>query len=262
MNGFRNIRLLLFLGLLGTFAVLGACNDDDDDGGTAPPTGDGPYDLEFTGALGPHAGQMLRVLVIDENSGAIVANETATLPADGTFAFDWTGILSDGAAYRIDFYADHDGDGKYDEPPTDHAWRIALGAVTGDVSRDFQHDTNFTDIEASFEFDLEFTATLAPHAGQTMRLVVVDDSDGEVYASEQAVIGADGAVSMHWHALLEDGDDYDIVFYADHNGNGACDAPPTDHGWRVELDEVRGPATTHFDHDTNFYADVCGSFTP
>ena len=49
--------------------------------------------------------------------------------------------------YNIDFYADHNGNGFYDPPPTDHAWRLSFNSSTGDVVQDFTHNTNFTDIQ-------------------------------------------------------------------------------------------------------------------
>jgi len=49
--------------------------------------------------------------------------------------------------YNIDFYADHNGNGIYDAPPTDHAWRLTFNSSTGDFIQDFTHNTNFTDIQ-------------------------------------------------------------------------------------------------------------------
>jgi hypothetical protein len=239
--------------------ILGGVGCSDDDDPATPPT-TGSHDLTFTGTLGPHANQMLRVLVIRDSDGAIAANETVTLPGDGTFSFDWANILADGDSYRIDFYADFNGDGECDSPPVDHSWRIGLGTVNGDVTRDFQHDTNFTDVCDSFEFRLRFTASLAPHAGQTLWVAIVKDSSGgETIQIDQVTVPADGAVAFSWDRILDDGEDYFIDFYADHNGNGQCDAPPADHAWRIAIDDVRGPLDRDFQHDTNF-TEVCGSF--
>jgi hypothetical protein len=47
----------------------------------------------------------------------------------------------------VDFYADHNGNGVYDPPPADHAWRLELNDVAGDSELDFTHNTNFTDIQ-------------------------------------------------------------------------------------------------------------------
>jgi hypothetical protein len=255
MKKFPRFLLTMVAGLL----ILGVAGCSDDDDPATPPAGNS-HDLTFTGTLGPHANQMLRVLVIRDSDGAIAANETVTLPGDGTFSFAWSNILADGANYRIDFYADFNGDGECDSPPVDHSWRIGLGTVNGDVARDFQHDVNFTDVCDSFEFGLRFTASLAPHAGQTLWVAIVKDSSGgETIEIDQTTVPADGQVAFEWPRILEDGEDYHIDFYADHNENGQCDAPPADHAWRISLDEVRGPAERDFQHNTNF-TEVCDSF--
>lgn len=49
--------------------------------------------------------------------------------------------------YNIDFYADHNGNGIFDAPPVDHAWRLSFNSSSGDIEQDFTHNTNFTDIQ-------------------------------------------------------------------------------------------------------------------
>jgi hypothetical protein len=45
---------------------------------------------------------------------------------------------------------------------------------------------------------------------------------------------------------------YNIDFYADFNENGMYDVPPTDHAWRIVLDDVNGDTTISFVHNTTF----------
>lgn len=243
-------------------AAFTACSDDDDDPSN-PVAVNGPFDLTFTGTVAPHAGQKLHVIVLRTDDGSVAAHDEITVPGDGTFSFTWVDILAKGASYRIDFYADHNGDDSCNDPPNDHAWRISVGPVTADVTRDFQHDTNFTDICDSFEFDLNFTATLTPHAGQTLRVAVVKigSNSDEVIATDESTIAANGAVAFSWSDILEFEHDYFLDFYADHNGNDSCDAPPTDHAWRLDLGTVVGDVTRDFQHNTNFTG-VCDSFAP
>jgi len=40
-----------------------------------------------------------------------------------------------------------DENGRYDPPPTDHAWRLEISEVTEGTSLTFTHNTNFTDID-------------------------------------------------------------------------------------------------------------------
>jgi len=55
-------------------------------------------------------------------------------------------VIEPGASYLVDFYADHNGNGIYDAPPADHAWRLETGETMGDVELAFIHNTEFTDI--------------------------------------------------------------------------------------------------------------------
>jgi len=234
--------------------IVVGCSDDE--GGTTGPD-PGPFDLTFTGTIAPHAGQMLRVLVIRDSNGAIEDNRMTTVAGDGTFSFTFADNLLGGESYTIDFYADHNGNGQCDSPPTDHSWRETIPAVSGDVTIDFQHNTDFTDVCDSFMFDLTFTATVAPHAGQMFHVAVV--GSGSTLQVDSATVAGDGTIAFTWPRILEDGEDYKLDFYADHNGNGSCDTPPADHAWRRSTSIIRGPTAVDFQHDTNF-TDVCSSF--
>jgi hypothetical protein len=55
-------------------------------------------------------------------------------------------VVEPGKSYMVDFYADHNGNGSYDAPPADHAWRLETTASAGDLELEFVHNTNFTDI--------------------------------------------------------------------------------------------------------------------
>lgn len=249
--------VLIVIALAGFAVFVSACDDD----GTTTDTGPKPtvFDLTFTGTIAPHAGQTLHVLVLKDGDGAIQASETETVAGDGTFSFSWPDLLDEGESYHIDFYADHNSSGSCESPPTDHAWRETIGAVSGNVSRDFQHNTNFTDVCASFSFDLTFTGTIGPHAGQDFHVAVIDMSSSNTVQTDQVVVAVDGTYEFMWPGILEHGHSYQIDFYADHNGSGDCDSPPTDHTWRRMTGTIGGPTEVDFQHDTNF-TDVCASF--
>lgn len=244
--------------LIAMLSVLVACSDDEDTVMTSTPAA--TFDLTFTGTISPHVGQMLRVVVIKEDggSGSIVKNDTQTVGSDGTFSFSWPNLLMDGESYHIDFYADHNSSGGCDVPPTDHSWRESLGAATANVTRDFQHNLNFTDVCTTFTFDLMFTGTIAPHVGKTLNAALVE-IDGATIMKMSTTVASDGSFSLNFVDMLEDGKSYQLDFYADNNSSGTCDAPPTDHAWRKTLGLIRDDTAFDFQHTVNF-TDVCASF--
>ena len=49
--------------------------------------------------------------------------------------------------YNIDFYADLNGNGSYNAPPADHAWRLTINSAAGDFVSNFSHNASFVDIQ-------------------------------------------------------------------------------------------------------------------
>jgi plastocyanin len=198
----------------------------------------------FSG-MNPHIGQDFWLAVIDKNSGMEVGRVHTAAEAD--FSVEIAGIES-GSSYKVDFWADHNGNGMYDAPPTDHAWRLELDDVEGDATLMFAHNTDFTDIMWRNLLTLEFSG-MNPHIGQDFWLAVVDKNSeievGRIYATAEI----DFSLQV---AGIVPGSSYNVDFWADHNGNGMYDAPPTDHAWRLELDNVEGDTTLMFAHNTNF----------
>ena len=70
------------------------------------------------------------------------------------FVISVPGILP-GNNYRADFYADLNGNGTYDPPPIDHAWRVLFSDSTGNVAQNFSHNTIFTNINWPTSITLE-----------------------------------------------------------------------------------------------------------
>ncbi len=100
--------------------------------------------VHFTG-MTPHVGEKLTLFLRQTDNG--LYRDTVIIPQVFTAAFDinsWD--IKPGLSYNIDFYTDHNKNGQYDVPPTDHAWRLPLANVKGDTIVDFAHNTIFTDI--------------------------------------------------------------------------------------------------------------------
>ncbi len=96
--------------------------------------------------MAPHVGQAFELRVIEIASQRETARVSVAEIAAATFDLELA-ELQLGASYRIDFYADANGNGLYDTPPVDHAWRIEFPDVQGDATLSFARNTNFTDID-------------------------------------------------------------------------------------------------------------------
>ncbi len=101
----------------------------------------------------PHVGQMFTLYVRDLST--METMDTIVIPKieDADFQIKST-VIESGNMYVVDFYADHNGNGMYDVPPTDHAWRIEAGEAMGNMEVEFNHNTNFTDIQSSLGPDI------------------------------------------------------------------------------------------------------------
>ena len=98
----------------------------------------------FSG-MTPHLGQLFDLYLYDLDAEAYVD----TIEIDPLTAADFQIVsyaIMPGTSYDIDFFADLNGNGQYDAPPDDHAWRLTLANVKGDTTLSFTHDTHFTDI--------------------------------------------------------------------------------------------------------------------
>ncbi len=92
--------------------------------------------------------KMFRVRLVEKDTGKeIFYDKTDIYPDDGIFWVGFGNILEIGKTYHLDYYMDVNKNGKYDGPPTDHAWRTELPAVTGDIDTTISPNTNFTDVK-------------------------------------------------------------------------------------------------------------------
>jgi len=200
----------------------------------------------------PHVGQNLYLRVVDTLDTTEVARTTMMVE---TADFDVkVGGLVTGQSYNVDFWADHNMNGMYDPPGTDHAWRIVLDSVRGDTIITFTHNTDFTDILWPEEDSLADGLTIAfsqmtPHVGQILYLRLLYSSGMEIEQKQYAVDEA--AFDIRFDSIMVDSS-YVVDFWADHNMNGSYDVPPTDHAWRLTVDSVMGDTIIPFVHNTDF----------
>jgi hypothetical protein len=209
----------------------------------------------------PHANQRVEARVVDEDGQKEVARQSAIGKPDMTLNFGH--VLVSGRSYRVDLYADLDGNGEHTppigDPPVsfpDHQWRIdsksdfaegaaGLAGVLQSVTLVMSHNTKWTDVDwptyekntALHRLTLELTA-FAPHAGQRIEGRVIELASGKEVARKDVVGAVD--VALDFGPVLVAGRTYRLDFYADLDKDGAYTPPkgdpPTgwpDHQWRI-----------------------------
>lgn len=239
------------MALVLSLAILG-CSDDNPTEPNPQPSADRDLMVNLDG-MTPHVGQMMEFRVATGNT-LISAYVLDPLPS-ATFAFTVDSSVPDGA-HRLDFFADLNNNGSYDAPPADHAWRVDL-PTSGDVNVSFSHNTTFTDISDPSVSDsgLGFLLDLSgfqPHNGQLFEAKVVHVSTGRVVGQYRLDEVPNPNFDIEIRDIVQSGEQYNVDFYADLNGNGSYDAPPTDHAWRVTQTATSHGLEVIFSHNTSF----------
>jgi ligand-binding sensor domain-containing protein len=96
--------------------------------------------------MNPHVGQKFEVRVKDTENGNEVGRHSMTEVPGPDFEISLNSLLK-GRSYQIEFYADLNGNGEYDDPPADHAWRMGLSPARGNDTLSFEHHMNFASLE-------------------------------------------------------------------------------------------------------------------
>ncbi len=200
--------------------------------------------LNFSG-MTPHVGQSLWLRA--ENADTKDQVFRSVFVVEQAFSLVIPG-LEEGESYLLEFFSDHNNNGQYDAPPTDHAWSLSLNNVSGDESVDFTHNTAFTDIEWEHQAVINLDA-MDPHVGQEIYFALIENSSGEIVDRKSETVSESFSVVL---SEIEPGKSYHINFYTDHNENGSYDAPPVDHAWSVNIDNASGDDTINFGHNTSF----------
>jgi hypothetical protein len=204
--------------------------------------------INFAG-MTPHIGQMLEIKL--ENSTLEKEIGRVKIPAivSASFPVQIIGLIEPGD-YSVEFYADFNGNGIYDVPPTDHAWKIGFNYISGNVDLSFSHNATFTDIQWKYLLTVNFTS-MTPHVGQLfeLRVVKVENQEEAGRVSLPAVLVPNYTIEVPGFDLNKD---YNIDFYADLNGNGSYNAPPVDHAWRQTFNSSTGDFASAFSHNANF----------
>ncbi len=163
-------------------------------------------------AMNPHEGQTLWLRVFDKNNMKEVGRTSVTVTE--TFSLTLDAIIA-GNSYNIDFYSDHNGNGKYDTPPVDHAWRIELNNAQGSDIVEFTHNTNFIDIEWPFLLNIQFSG-MTPHIGQLLEIRVEDDLTSEEIGRKRIESIAEADFNVDFPGI-QINREYKVEMYADLN---------------------------------------------
>ncbi|HOX46176.1 MAG TPA: hypothetical protein PK668_21410 [Myxococcota bacterium] len=100
------------------------------------------FDLTFEGSgFGPHEGQTVFAALVRADRGEVVASGSDAV-AGGAFRVLLPGELEPGHDYRVDYYADVDGDGACADG-ADHVWEAAVPAFDGDALLGVTHSLDF-----------------------------------------------------------------------------------------------------------------------
>ncbi len=180
----------------------------------------------------PHVGQYFEIRVVDTSEDQIVTSEELTSIDDATYEFVFLHALEDGSSYNVDFWADLNGSGSYDAPPTDHAWRVVMDTISGNTASSFAHNTEFTDIgspvsidplalsPASFVLHDNYPNPFNPQTNISFELVSGGQVDLDVYSIRGEHIGRiysgyspEGYHSIPWHASDESGNELSTGIY-------------------------------------------------
>lgn len=200
--------------------------------------------------MNPHVGQKFELRVVNKSTGREVAQSTVASILNHDFDVEFENIVP-GYSYWIDFYADQNKNGRYDAPPTDHAWRLEANNLPLETIINFMRHTNFVDINWKYGLNLQF-AGMTPHVGQPLEMRVVDENSNREVGRTQLLAIPGASFTLSLPGILLYGQNFRIDFFADHNLNGSYDAPPVDHAYRLNFSNNTGDVNLNFTHNTNF----------
>ena len=96
--------------------------------------------------MGAHVGKFFELRVWDMSTGEEVDHTAVSSIPLASFSIAVSGLINR-HSYHADFYADDNENGTYDPSSTDHAWRLTVNNVTGNVTQNFMHITSYTEIQ-------------------------------------------------------------------------------------------------------------------
>jgi hypothetical protein len=106
-------------------------------------------DLDFTlnaSGMAPEMNKPLEMRVIDADTKQLVGRYVLGSISGATFSLKLAGIVKSGHSYQVDLFVDENGNGDYDAPPTDHAWRVMKDATSSGLTVAFAYSMTYQDV--------------------------------------------------------------------------------------------------------------------
>ena len=256
----------------GGAAGAGGAGGGGGDGGAGGAPSVPRFDLDVAGAgFAAHEGGAVRgaVVAVDAGGRRLRASSESRV-AGGAFGLHFGGVLPEGETrpYELDVFVDGDGAGGCG--PGDLAFRVLLGALSGEVHVALSPDDP-TEPEACRTFppagghDASVGARggFAAHEGKVVRAALSRVFDATTLGGpiQETVVVAGRFEIIFVGLLFDEARETTVIdYYVDVDGDGACDAPPEDHVWRLPLEKGRGNAHHLVADEPDFDAEACRSF--
>lgn len=132
--------------------------------------------------MSANIGQEMFLYVRDLDTGAYLDTILVEAIPGDEFAMD-SYVIHPAGTYLLDFYIDLNGNGSYDVPPIDQAWRLETDETVGDLELEFAHNLEFTDIfqiTGLSQVDDGIKLTVYPNPASTYLNISMESQAGEV----------------------------------------------------------------------------------
>jgi hypothetical protein len=238
----------------------------DMDGGTSE--ADAGEDQDGGGDEGPSVNRDLSIEMTDMTTAVDFAvnfelvtdtSMVAVAMLDPLPAEDYTFTIPDFVpawTHELHFYADIDGmPGK---TAGDETWVVNVPG-SGDpavVEFDYLVGNDTTGANALADAaDLRFTSTsLVGYQGSRIEIRLIEEEIGRVVGLYRGVVYAGAEFARTFSGVVRDDVEYRIDIWVDADGDGAYDAPPTDHSWRRTYTGIGANASYVFTVDDDYTA--------
>jgi hypothetical protein len=187
----------------------------------------GPTTLIVTGTnFGGVEGKAMKLAVVDTGANQIFETAAATTVSNGKFTFSL--MVNPGTKYRVDLYADDDGDG-HCQYGVDHAYAVDENGLAEGQTVTATVDYNSTDARGCLSFGagtLHVTVTNFTATGHVFKAMLIRDDGGlKLGLKTDSLQG--NAIDFTWAGAVIPHKFYHVDLYIDNNGDDHCGGSDT-----------------------------------